>query len=60
MIFLSFLSSSTVIAAAPEQGSTTYRKFVIYYGWYSGHGGELGSEIGRIIAARPEFVISTY
>jgi hypothetical protein len=60
MIFLSFLSSSTVIAAAPEQGSATYRKFVIYYGWYSGHGGELGSEIERIVAARPEFVISPY
>jgi spherulation-specific family 4 protein len=59
MIFLSFISSSTVIAA-PEQGSTTYRKFVIYYGWYSDHGGELGSEIERIIAAKPEFVISPY
>lgn len=61
MIFLSFLSSSTVIAVAPEQqGATTYRKFVIYYGWYSDHGGELGSEIERIIAAKPEFVISPY
>jgi hypothetical protein len=60
VIFLSFLSSSTVIAAAPEQGSTTYRKFVVYYGWYSDSRGELGSEIDRIIAARPEFVISPY
>jgi hypothetical protein len=59
MIFLSFLSSSTVIAA-PEQGSTTYRKFVIYYGWYSDGRGELGPEIDRIIAAGPEFVISPY
>jgi hypothetical protein len=59
MIFLSFLSSSTVIAA-PEQGSTAYRKFVIYYGWYSDGRGELGPEIDRIIAARPEFVISPY
>lgn len=60
MIFLSFLSSSTVIAAAPEQGATTYRKFVIYYGWYSDSRGEMGQEIERIIAARPEFVISPY
>lgn len=60
MIFLSFLSSSTMIAAAPEQGSTTYRKFVIYYGWYSDSRGELGSEIDRITAAGPEFVISPY
>jgi hypothetical protein len=60
MIFLSFISSSTLIAAAPEQGSTTYRKFVIYYGCYAGHGGEMGPEIDRIIAARPEFVISPY
>jgi len=60
MIFLSFLSSSTVIAAAPEQGSSAYRKFVVYYGWYYNHGGELGPEIERIIAARPEFVISPY
>lgn len=60
MIFLSFLSSSTVIAAAPEQGVTTYRKFVIYYGWYSDGKGEVGQEIERIIVARPEFVISPY
>lgn len=60
MIFLSFLSSSTVFAAAPEQGSTIHRKFVIYYGWYSDSKGELGSEIERIIGARPEFVISPY
>jgi hypothetical protein len=60
MIFLSFLSSSTVIAAAPEQGATAYRKFVIYYGWYSDGRGETGQEIERIIAARPEFVISPY
>src|SRR5688572_9005939 len=60
MIFLSFLSSSTVIAAAPEQGTTTYRKFVIYYGWYSDGRGEHGPEIERIVAARPEFVISPY
>jgi len=61
MIFLSFLSSSTVIAAAPEQGTTTaYRKFVVYYGWYSDSRGQLGSEIERIIAAKPEFVISPY
>jgi hypothetical protein len=59
MIFLSFLSSSTVIAA-PEQGTTTYRKFVVYYGWYSDDEGELGQEIERIVAARPEFVISPY
>src|SRR3989442_1048773 len=59
MIFLSFISSSTVVAA-PEQGSTVYRKFVLYYGWYANHGGELGPEIGRIIAAKPEFVISSY
>jgi hypothetical protein len=60
MIFLSFLSSSTVIAAAPEQGTTTYRKFVIYYGWYSDGRGVLGPDIERIIAVRPEFVISPY
>lgn len=61
MIFLSFLSSSTIVAAAPEQGATTtYRKFVIYYGWYSDNRGELGQEIERIIAAKPEFVISPY
>ena len=60
MIFLSFLSSSTVIAAAPEQGATTYRKFVIFYGWYSDSRGETGQEIERIIVARPEFVISPY
>jgi hypothetical protein len=60
MILLSFLSSSTVIAAAPEQGSTTYRKFVIYYGWYTDSRDELGPAIDRIIAVRPEFVISPY
>jgi hypothetical protein len=60
MLFLSFLSSSTLIAAAPEQGATTYRRFVIYYGWYSDSPGELGQEIERIIAAKPEFVISPY
>lgn len=59
MIFLSFLSSSTVLAA-PEQGPAAYRKFVIYYGWYSDARGELGQEIDKIIAARPEFVISPY
>jgi hypothetical protein len=61
MIFLSFLSSSTLIAAAPEQGAATaYRKFVVYYGWYSDSRGELGPDIERIIAAGPEFVISPY
>lgn len=61
MLFLSFLSSSTLIAAAPEQGAAAaYRKFVIYYGWYSDGRGELGPEIERIIAARPEFVISPH
>lgn len=60
MIFLSFLSSSALVAATPEQGSITYRKFVIYYGWYSDSRGELGSEIERIIVAEPEFVISPY
>jgi hypothetical protein len=64
MLFLSFLSSSTVIAAVPEQsgGTTTtaYRKFVVYYGWYTDGRGQLSSEIDRIIAAKPEFVISPY
>ncbi len=62
MLFLSFLSSSTVIAAAPEQGTTTtaYRKFVVYYGWYTDGRGQIGPEIERIIAAKPEFVISPY
>lgn len=61
MIFLSFLSSSTLIAAAPEQAATTaYRKFVVYYGWYADSRGELGPDIERIIAAKPEFVISPY
>lgn len=61
MIFLSFLSSSTVLAAAPEPVSTTtYRKFVIYYGWYSDGRGNLGPELERIISAKPEFVISPY
>lgn len=73
MLFLSFLStSSTVIAAVPEQQSSqsssplqptatgSHRKFVVYYGWYSDSRGELGQEIDRIIAARPEFVISPY
>ena len=59
MIFLSFLSSSTVLAAS-EQGAAAYRKFVIYYGWYSDHDGKLGHDIYRIINAKPEFVISPY
>jgi len=59
MIFLSFLSSSTVLAAS-EPGTIAYRKFVVYYGWYSDHGGKLGSDIDRIISAKPEFVISPY
>lgn len=60
MILLSFLSSSTLIVAAPENGASTYRKFVIYYGWYTDSRGELGPAIDRIIAVRPEFVISPY
>jgi hypothetical protein len=70
MIFLSFLSSPvTVMAAAPEQqappssspaATGAYRKFVVYYGWYSNGSGELAPEIERIAAAQPEFVISPY
>jgi hypothetical protein len=59
MIFLSFLSSSTVLAAS-EPGAATYRKFVVYYGWYSDHAGKLGHDIDRIISVKPEFVISPY
>jgi len=65
-ILRSFLSSSaTGNATAPEQQtsiSTTkrYRKFVVYYGWYSNGKGELLPEIERIIAAQPEFVVSPY
>jgi len=58
-IFLPFLSSSSVLAA-PAQGTTTHRKFVIYYGWYSDDKGKLGHEIERIVAAKPEFVISPF
>ena len=57
-IFLPFLSST--VLAAPAQGTTTHRKFVIYYGWYSDDKGKLGQELERIIAAKPEFVISPF
>jgi hypothetical protein len=59
MIFLSFISSSTVLAAS-EPGATTYRKFVVYYGWYSDHDGKLSHDIDMIINGKPEFVISPY
>ena len=59
MLFLSFLSSSGIASAAPEQAST-YRKFVIYYGWYSDGDGRLGHDIDRIIRSNPEYVVSPY
>ena len=59
LLFLSFISSSTAIAAPSEQ-SGPYRKFVIYYGWYADGEGRLGQDINRIIRSNPEYVVSPY
>jgi hypothetical protein len=61
LLFLSFLSSSSVVSAAPENSAGgTYRKFVIYYGWYSDGDGRLGHDIDRIIKSKPEYVVSPF
>lgn len=59
LLFLSFLSSSGIASASQEQTSA-YRKFVIYYGWYSDGDGRLGHDIDRIIRSKPEYVVSPY
>jgi hypothetical protein len=59
MMFVSILSSAGMISAAPDAGST-YRKFVIYYGWYLDSHGQMGPEVDRIIKYQPEYVVSPY
>jgi hypothetical protein len=59
LLFMSFLSSSGIAHATTEQ-SSAYRKFVIYYGWYSDAEGRLGPDIDRIIRSKPEYVVSPY
>jgi hypothetical protein len=59
LLFMSFLSSSGIAHATPEQ-SSAYRKFVIYYGWYSDTEGRLGPDIDRIIRSKPEYVVSPF
>jgi hypothetical protein len=63
VVLLSFLSSAGLVAAAPESSTAaavSYRKFVIYYGWYFDSEGRPGPDIDRIISAKPEYVISPY
>jgi hypothetical protein len=58
MLLSSFLSFSSIVAATSEPG-LAYRKFVIYYGWYSDSEGRLGPDLDRIITrSKPEYVIS--
>jgi hypothetical protein len=59
MLLSSFLSSSSIVAATSEPG-LAYRKFVIYYGWYSDSEGRPGPDLDRIIRSKPEYVISPY
>lgn len=59
MLLSSFLSFSSIVAATSEPG-VAYRKFVIYYGWYSDSEGRLGPDLDRITRSKPEYVISLY
>ncbi|MCI0562170.1 MAG: spherulation-specific family 4 protein [Nitrososphaera sp.] len=59
MLLMSFISSSGIVTAAPEQASV-YRKFVIFYGWYLDGEGRLGPDLDRIVRSKPEYVISPF
>jgi hypothetical protein len=59
MLLSSFLSFSSIVAATSEPG-LAYRKFVIYYGWYSDSEGRPGPDLDRITRSKPEYVISPY
>jgi hypothetical protein len=59
LIFVAFLSSSGFASATPDQ-TGAYRKFVIYYGWYTDGNGRLGNDIDRIIRSQPVYVVSPY